>query len=140
MKFIIAIILLFSIVSCSSFSSLSAETKIGSEEHHVKVYNTKADFKSLTYGDFKFAMNQKQFRKINNAKPRFKDILFYAKTIDPTYEYYVLYNPKIKSLQNDDYIIKDTIMGNSKFVVAISKNAPKADIDYIINKIATEIQ
>ena len=140
MKNIIATILIFSVISCSSFSSISEETKIGLEESHTKIYNTKADFKSLTFGDFKFAMNQKQFRKINNSKPRFKDILFYAKADDPVYEYYVLYNPKIKSLQNDDYILKDTIMGNSKFVLAISKNAPRPDIDYIMNKITTEIQ
>ena len=140
MKNIVATILIFSVVSCSSFSSISEETKIGSEESHVKIHNVNADFKSLTFGDFKFAMNQKQFRKINNAKPRFKDILFYAKANDPIYEYYILYNPKIKSLQNDDYILKDTIMGNSKFVVAISKNAPKPDIDYIFSKIALEKQ
>ena len=138
MKKIVLLILALGFISCSSFTKVSNETKIGHEDGHVKIYNTKANLKSLTYGDFKFAMNQKQYKKLNKIKPIFKDILFYAKTKDPAYEYYVLYNPKEKILSDENYFLKDTIIGNSNFVVAISKNAPKPDIKYIMSKIAAE--
>ena len=135
MKKIVLLFLIVTFVSCSSYTIISKETKIGTEDSHLKIYNTLANIKSLTFGDFKFALNQKQFKKLNKIKPYFKDILFYAKTKDPEYDYYVLYNPKEKIISTTIYTVKDTIIRNSNFVIAISKNAPQLDIEYIMNNI-----
>ncbi len=138
MKKIVLMFLTLGFISCSSFSEISNETKIGDEDGHLKIYNPKANLKSLTFGDFKFAMNQKKYKKLNKVKPNFKDILFYAKTQDPAYEYYVLYNPKEKIISDKNYFVKDTMIGNSNIVIAISRNAPKPDIKYIMSNIAAE--
>ena len=90
---------------------------------------------SVTFRDFEFAINRKQFRKLNGSNPEFCNILFYAKTTDDPYEYYVLYNPK-KIKQKDGYIYKDTVMGNSRFVLAISKKAPETDKKFIMDRLS----
>lgn len=136
MKKIVLLFLVLAFISCSSYNEISKETKIGTEDSHIKIYNRQANFKSLNFGDFKFALDQKQYKKLNKIKPYFKNILFYAKTKDPAYEYYVLYNPIEKIISNNNYIVKDTIIGKSNFVIAISKNAPKLDIAYIMSNIA----
>lgn len=137
-KTILSFITATSLLACSPFSKISKDTKIGAEEAYVNVYNTTANFRSQTYGDFKFATSQQQFSRLHPAKPSFRDILFYAKTNQPEYDYYVLYNPRKKVLDNQGYILKDTIIGTSKFVLAISKKAPKEDIAYIMGNMASE--
>lgn len=134
MKKIVAILTFSVFISCSSFSEISKASKVGEDENgRTEITNKIAGFRSLTFGDFKFATNQKEFSKLNETKPKFNDILFYAKTTDIPYEYYVLYNPK-KIKMDTEFIYKDTIINNSRFVLAISKYAPEPDAKYIMNK------
>lgn len=134
MKKIITILTISAFISCSSFSKISNSSKVGEDENgRTQVTNEAAGFRSLTFGDFKFATNLKEFSKLNETKPKFNNILFYAKTTDVPYEYYVLYNPKKMSI-NNDFIYKDTIINKARFVLAISKTAPKSDAKFIMNK------
>lgn len=91
---------------------------------------------SLTFGDFSFAINKAEFKKINASKPEFKDIILYAKTTDVPYEYYLLYNPK-KIDKKDTYFYKDTLIENSRFILAISKSAPGTDIKFIMENLTS---
>ena len=135
----IQLLLLFSIImtSCSSFSNFSRNTKIEKDkEGRTIVYNSELNFQSLTFGDFKFALSKKEFNLLNqNSSPEFNNILFYAQTDDVSYEYYILLNHK-KVKKNDKFIYHDTIIGKSKFILAISKDAPISDINFIKNKIS----
>ncbi|MDO9553475.1 hypothetical protein [Rhodonellum sp.] len=135
MKYLLFVCSIFAI-GCSPFSKIAEETKIGSEDNYVSVSNPEANFHSLTFGDFEFAVNQKQFRNLNPAKPIFRNILFYAIADQPTYDYYVLENPKNRTIVHPDYILKDTLLGNTQITVAISKNAPTSDLDFIRSKIS----
>ena len=124
----------FCYVSCTPFSEISKDTKFEKEGGYIKVYNLQAGMQSFTFGDFQFAVNKTQFKELSESKPEFRDILFYAKTTDVPYEYYVLFNPQ-KLENNDEYLYKDTLMANSRFVLANSKNAPASDIKFIMDKL-----
>lgn len=134
MKYILFVCSIFA-VSCSSFSRIAGETRIGSEGNYVTVSNSEANFHSLTFGDFEFAVSQRQFRNLNPGKPIFRNILFYAIADQPTYDYYVLENRKNRTIVHPDYILKDTLLGKSQLTIAISKNAPTTDLDFIRSKI-----
>ncbi len=125
------IIPLILFIQCTSFSKVSKNTIDGHEKGYKSVINEEVNFKSLTFGDFEFAFNNKDYNKINLNKNKFDNILFYAKTKSPEYEYFVLCNPKEKSYNETEYIIKDTLINENKFVLIISKNAPKSDIEFI---------
>ncbi|AKP72123.1 hypothetical protein N4T15_09820 [Riemerella anatipestifer] len=90
--------IIFMITSCSSFSKSSKETKFGNERGYQSVYNRAVNFKSLTFGDFKFALRNKEYKKLRTNNTEFKNILFYGRTDEPAYEYFVLLNPKEKKL------------------------------------------
>lgn len=124
--------LAFFLTSCSSFSKLAKHTEIKQEGVYVKVSHDKANFSSLTFGDFSFALNCKEYRKLNaGAKPPFNCILVYAKTDKPEYEYFILLNKKRKWFDTEKYFVKDTLIHSSYFTLLISKQAPEKDIRFI---------
>lgn len=118
--------------SCSSFSKLAEHTEIKQEGVYVKVANDKANFSSLTFGDFTFALSCKEYRKLNaGARPPFNNILIYAKTDKPEYEYFILQNKKRKWFDTEKYFAKDTLIHSTYFTLLISKQAPEKDIRFI---------
>jgi hypothetical protein len=129
-------LLLFLFGSCSPFSKISSHTQIGTADSYTKVYNSKANFESLTFGDFKFAVNSKQFKSLNEKKPVFDKILVYAITTDKdaAYDYYILYNPQ-KSFNGKGYIVKEVQIQNTRLVLAISENAPDSDVKSLLDQI-----
>ena len=137
-KVILGSILISIFAACSPFSRVSKSSKIGAENEYVTLFNGDTKFKSSTFGDFEFALNNKQFKKLIVGKSELKDILFYAKTTEPSYEYYILYNPKSKVFDMNRFVVKDTIINQSNFVLLISKNAPQKDIDFISSKMAKQ--
>src|SRR5690606_39060849 len=92
---------------CSSFSPYAKHNQFGTEDGRIKIYNEKLNFKSLNFGDFKFAGSEKEFKQINSGKkPEFKSILLYAKTEWPEYEYYILNDEiHLKSVELKSYVI-----------------------------------
>lgn len=135
-KIIFAAIIIF-LVSCSTFHPFAKDTIVVQEDSYLKVSNAKAHLSSLTYGDFSFATNKKAFKKLNNGyKPLCKNILFYAKTIDPSYDYYVLYNTPCIDYDSSHFDRKDIAIDGKKFVVLISKLAPQDDKNFIYNNIS----
>ena len=137
MKFLLSLLMTFILLSCSPFSGIAKLSLVSTDiNRQTQVTNTAAKFKSLTYGDFQFATNKKEFKLLNQQKAKFDNILIYAKTEQPKYEYYILYNPKSINL-NDDYKYKDTIIENSRFVLAISKIAPPTDAKFISGRMSS---
>ena len=131
----VTIILIFLLNNCTSFAKISDKTQIGREDGYMKIYNTEANFKSLTFGDFRFATTKNNYIDLSKKKPNLKNILFYGVTSDPPYEYFVLFNPKTKNFNTDKYIVKDTILRHNNFVILISKEAPVKDIKFLTTKI-----
>lgn len=127
------VILIFS--SCTSFEHLSKSTEIGKDETSVTVSNSKLSLLTRTFGDVKFALNNKQFKELKNSKPAFKNILFYGITKEPDYEYYLLLNPSNNEFKLDKFDYKDTIINDNRFVVLISKSTPNSDKEFILNNI-----
>lgn len=104
------------------------------DDSYAKVLNAEAGFQSLTFFDFRFATNQREFKALHKKHAAFDNILVYAQTNDTPYEYYVLLDPK-KPFPLQDFIVKDTIIGNKRLVLAVSKNAPPSDIDFIMGNL-----
>jgi hypothetical protein len=102
----------------------------------TRFYNEKLNISTLNYGDVKFAFSTKEFKKMNqNAKPVFKNVLFYGETfIAPFYNYYLLegkaYTP------NKLYNIHEYTFEGSTFLLAISVYTPAADTDLIKSNIS----
>jgi len=132
--FIISIV---GIVSCSPFTRVAKYTQIsrGDSKGYDKIYNDSAGIKTFTFGDFEIAYNAKNYHQMHPKKAEFDHILFYAKTYDPEYDYYVLLNPETKILPNEKYLVKDTMIANSHFLIVISTKAPKPDVDFILKEI-----
>lgn len=124
----------FLLSSCSPYSKLSKHNKFDLDDSFVVCTNELVNLQSSTFGDFKFASNLKEFKKVNaNKKPGFKNVLLYAKTNNPEYEYYLLLNENPKN--NPDFIYRAIAIDNNRITLVISKSAPVEDIEIIANKI-----
>lgn len=133
MKIALPILLLLVVSSCGHFHPLATKTDIGSKDGFTNLINPIANIESSTFGDFQFAFNQRQFKKLTGEKTDWKDILFYAKTEKPDYEYFVLLNPQKKDWDTEKWTIKDTVIADNNWVICISKNAPLTDKIFILN-------
>lgn len=136
MKKIIGILVVLCLLSCSAFHPVSGDTQVSLDDGYMKASNPKANVESLAFRDFKFAVNQQQFRKLHKKPAPFKAILFYGQTTDVPYEYYILYHPK-KPVKNEKYIIKDTLIKGARFIIAISAHAPQSDARFIMNRVSS---
>ena len=126
-------VLLF-LASCSPFSKMAAQNQFGREDALVLVSNEALNLRSLTYADFDFARNRRELKKITSEKPAFRDVLLYARTYHPPYDYYLLLNAKAP--QNPDYVLRDTLITGNKITLAISKKASEAEVKFISGKIS----
>ena len=106
---------------------MSKKTEFGNEDGYVSVYNTNLNFKSLTFGDFKFARTNKEYKKLNQVPTSLENILFYGKTTNPSYDYYVLVDPIETNFDLEKYTLKTTKIDGHNFVLLISKDAPFGD-------------
>lgn len=123
---------LLALAACSSpFHKLAKHTEFGSEDGYVRVSNPAANIKSLTFGDFEFASNLSEYKSLTGSKPPFRDILLYAATRSPEYEYFILLNPKSNRFDEDKYSIRDTDIDGNNVVIVISRHAPVNDITFI---------
>lgn len=126
------------LTACSPFTNVSRSTEFSTEEAYIKITHPAVKFKTLTFGDFKFATTKKQYRLLTKKAAACTDILFYAITQDPAYEYYVLLNPKNKHFDTQKFAIKDTIINRNRIVLLITKTAPQSDITFISEHISSE--
>lgn len=129
------VIIAFCFLACSPFSKVADATVIESEAPYISVSNTQAEFKSLTFGDFEFARNRKELKKIGGSAKGFREILVYAKTTRPIYEYCIMYEPENLSMDNPEFTFIDTLLQGKRVVLAISKSAPARDVTFIRNNI-----
>lgn len=113
------------IFSCNSFSPLSKDNKKTDKDGFL-ISNKKAGLQASFFGDFVFANNMKDFRKLNpKSKPLFNDIVLYVKTyIEPFYEVYIVQG---KVIAANDFIVKEEIFKNVTYSFIISKDAPQYD-------------
>lgn len=132
-KFYILVFATFILTSCSNFHHYAGKNKVGSKDGYTQVSNKKAHFNSSTFGDFKFAKSNRQFKKLTNYTPLFRDIVVYAKTQNPDYDYYILLNPEEDFFMEKQYFKKDTIIQSNRLVLLISRKAPESDKDFIFN-------
>jgi hypothetical protein len=120
------------LTACSSpFHKLAKNTEFGSEEGYVRVSNPAANIKSLTFGDFEFATSSREYRSLTGIKPPFKDILLYAVTREPEYEYFILLNPRSAAVNEEKFSLREIQIGENIVTVAVSRHAPVNDITFI---------
>lgn len=123
---------IIALAACSSpFHKLAKQTEIGSEAGYVSVSNPAANIKSLTFGDFEFATNTREYRSLTDTKPPFRDILLYAQTSEPEYEYFILLNPRSTAINEEKYSLREIQIGENIVTVAVSRHAPVNDITFI---------
>lgn len=133
---IVVAVLIF--YSCSPFSKVAGATHIQSGGSYIAVVNSQVGMKALTFGDFEFAVRRKEYKALHHSKLRYKDILVYAKTSEPTYEYYILFNPKKAEIDSNFFLVKDTLMNHNRYVMLISKSAPQKDVAFLQNSISVK--
>lgn len=131
MKFILFTLSLSLFCACSPFHQLAKKTEIGTEDGYVSAKNAKVNFKSLTYGDFKFARSNKEYKKLTTDSIKMDNILFYATTVNPEYKYYVLLDPIDTNFNLKKYEQKNKTKDGHQFVLLISKNAPFGDAKFL---------
>lgn len=61
--------------------------------------------------------------------------MYYARTLQPAYKYYIQVVPKEKHYDTLKYYVKDTQIGSNRFVQLISNNAPELDVQFISNNL-----
>lgn len=132
MKLALRLLTLLALAACSSpFHELAKHNEFGSEDGYVRVSNTGAGLKSLTFGDFDFASSPSEYKVLTGKKPPFRDILLYAVTREPEYEYFILLNPKRSPVDGEQYSTREVQIGENTVNVAISRHAPVNDITFI---------
>src|SRR5690606_16346161 len=82
-------------------------------------------------GDFEFATNTREYRSLTDTKPPFRDILLYAQTSEPEYEYFILLNPRSTAINEEKYSLREIQIGENIVTVAVSRHAPVNDITFI---------
>ena len=135
-NFFVFITLTYFISACSPFSKLAKESKVETVNGYVRVFNPKVNLSNLNFGDVRFAFTKKEYKLLNpKTKPSFKNILLYGKTITaPFYNYYIL--QVTNDLSDILYSYFDFGMDEDKVILAISKNTPTADKQFIIANIS----
>lgn len=138
MKLIFGFFLLLISIGCSPFHQLSKETKIGTKDGYVVATNQQLNLESLTFGDFKFATSNKEFKKLKTDSIAFRNILFYATTSNPTYDYYILVDPVDTNFNLKLYELEKVIQKEHRYYLLISKSAPFSDAKFIRNNFTVE--
>lgn len=138
MKLLLFSILISISAGCSPFHELSKKTEIGNDNGYVSVKNEAINFKSLTYGDFKFARSNREYKKLKTDSIKMDNILFYATTVNPAYEYYVLLDPIDTNFNLKKYEQKNISKEGHQFVLLISKNAPFGDAKFLNTNFAID--
>ena len=135
-NFFVFITLTYFISACSPFSKLAKESKVETVNGYVRVFNPKVNLSNLNFGDVRFAFTKKEYKLLNpKTKPSFKNILLYGKTITaPFYNYYIL--QETNDLSDILYSYFDFGIDEDKVILAISKNTPTADKQFIIANIS----
>ncbi|HLU86513.1 MAG TPA: hypothetical protein VKZ44_02085 [Taishania sp.] len=129
------IVLAVFLVGCSTFSKVAIDTKVVNDDGYTKVYNEQVNFGSYTFGDFEFATNNKMYKRLRSNQIKVKDVLFFATTVNPSYTYYVLHNPKNIEPYNTHFDITEATIGEHRFVMLVSKTAPSYDRDFLMKNI-----
>lgn len=137
---LVLFLVLLSFVGCAHYSKQAVYNTTESVDGHTRLYNEKLNLSSLNYGDVKFALSDKQFKdQYPEEKPIFKHVIFYGRTIvAPYYDYYVL--EKNNGKEHPNYIFFEFSLQHKKFVLAISKEAPKTDENFIRNHLSTYLK
>ncbi len=131
-KSFIVIFLGISLAACSSFSKMADNNIILPKDEYISVKNELLAFESLTYGDFDFASSKKEFKKINMGyKPMYKNIILFASTVNPSYEYYIILG-KLDDSTYATYYFKSVKVGEQYISIAISKDAPIEDAEFLL--------
>ncbi|UZT98906.1 hypothetical protein ODZ84_04860 [Chryseobacterium fluminis] len=120
------------LVSCSSdiFDPLSRYNQFDKTNKYLLYRNDSLGIKSSTFWDFQFPESKKEIKKIRKGRIPFKNILLYAKTDSPSYEYYILLNNDI-SKSESKYLVKDTIIGKKKISLVATKEIPRSDWNFL---------
>ncbi len=126
---------LFYSCNANKFSVWSKHNEFDKSQMYLLYKNDSVGIESLTFGDFTFPNSNKEVKKIRKGRIPFNNILLYANTSNPAYEYYILVDYKKKKRLDKKYLRKDTIFDGKSFSIVASKNIPKYDWQFIINNI-----
>ncbi|MEC5395934.1 hypothetical protein [Bergeyella sp. RCAD1439] len=135
--FILVVFSYFLFYSCTTnkFSALSKYNEFDESQRYVIYKNDTVGIESRTFGDFTFPVSNKEVKKIRKGRIPFNNILLYANTLNPAYEYYILIDYKKKNRLYKKYLRKDTIVDGKTFSFIASKNIPKSDWKFIVSNI-----
>lgn len=136
--YLVLILILSTNCTSNHFSRLAKYNQFDESQEYLLYKNDSAKVASSTFGDFKFSKNQQEIKNLKTEKIPFKNILLYAKTYHPPYEYYILLNDNTdKTKYKDQYLIKDTLINGNKITLAASKTISKYDWEFISENLKT---
>ena len=127
-------------MSCSHFSKLAHFNTPENVDGQTRIFNEKLNLSTLHYGDVKFAFSDKEFKTFQpKKKPAFKKIIFYGQTfISPFYNYYLLEESEMNT--NTEYLFFEYPKQDKTYVLAVSKNIPIADLEFLRSHISSYLK
>ncbi len=130
------LIVLMLFTSCKTFSKIAKNNSITpTKDGYIAVTNDILTFELLTFGDFEFASNKHEYKKLNREyKPMYKNIIVYGRTENPSYEFYVVLG-KLQDRSYATYYFKSIKVDDKYISLAISKEAPASDVKFIMDNL-----
>ncbi len=113
------------LMACSPFNDAAKYTRVRDENGYRTIVNAQAGITVRTFYDFKFATDRSGLKRLNKRSADFNNIIVYGQTTADPYDYYLLAGPKIKNVNG--FILKDTVIGQKRFAIAVSERTPEAD-------------
>lgn len=129
---IYALTIFFFITSCATFHPDSKYNNISSSGKYIQISNPKIKIQLLSYGDFVYANNKKEYKKLynefNSIHSSPKKLILYAATTEPQYHYYIFQSKSIDSSNS-----KTISCFGKHLTIQVEKLAPQKDIDFLLS-------
>ena len=113
----------------SQYSQYNTKAYCYEDRQYLCVNNDSLKLKFVSFGGFKFASSDEEFKRLNKKKPKFKNILFYGDDRYIKTDYYVLLDNKKRK---KGYAYKDSIIGNRHFTVAVNDSCHESNKKFLL--------
>ncbi|WP_262150349.1 hypothetical protein [Chryseobacterium foetidum] len=128
------IILSFMFYSCSGnhfsrYAQYNTKAYCYEDQQYLCISNDSLKLKYVSFGGFKFASSEEEFKKLNKKRPKFKNILLYGDDRYINTEYYVLIDNKKRK---KGFVYSDSIIGKNHLTIAVSDSCHESNKKFLL--------
>lgn len=113
----------------SEYSKYNTKSYCYEDQQYLCISNDSLELKYVSFGGFKFASNEEEFKKLNKKKPKFKNILLYGDDRYINTEYYVLTDIKKRK---KGFVYSDSIIGKTHLTIAVSDSCHESNKKFLL--------